>query len=109
MRAPRPCPICGSSDHLRVDCDCPPIPDRRFDFAAYCESCYDGAPMHSESHDVCPQPIGHGATEAEAIADWHESANLYDDSNDESGGWACQQCGRGVVQNHVCPQCGEIS
>lgn len=38
--------------------DFPPIPDRRFDWSAVDDDTYD--------YD---QPIGHGATEAEAIAD----------------------------------------
>lgn len=99
MKAPRPCPICDRSDYLRVDCVCPPIPVRDMDFVAYCENCYDGAP------DAGPQLTGSGATEERAIADWHESA----DDWTAPGGWVCQSCGRGVVENHECPQCGEKS
>lgn len=40
----------------------PPIPDRRFDWSAIDDHTYDGA---EDSH--CP--IGHGATEQEAIDD----------------------------------------
>ncbi len=50
---------------IRVSYVYPPIPDRRFDFCATLDS-YDGAP------DAGFQPIGWGATEAEAIADLKE-------------------------------------
>jgi hypothetical protein len=43
--------------------DYPPIPIRCWDWAAYLADEYDGAP------DAGWQPVGHGATEAEAIAD----------------------------------------
>lgn len=42
--------------------DYPPIPDRQFDWSAVDDDTYDGA---EDSH--CP--IGHGATEQEAISD----------------------------------------
>lgn len=42
-----------------------PIPDRRFDWSAVDDDTYDGA---EDSH--CP--IGHGATEQEAINDLKE-------------------------------------
>lgn len=38
--------------------DPPPIPDRRWDWSAYDEDTYEGG-----------MPIGHGATEREAIMD----------------------------------------
>jgi hypothetical protein len=47
---------------IRTSFDYPPIPDRRFDWSAVDDDTYDGA---EDSH--CP--IGHGATEQEAIAD----------------------------------------
>ena len=45
--------------------DHPPIPVRSFDWSAVTDD-YDGAP------DAGWQPVGHGATEAEAIADLME-------------------------------------
>ena len=45
--------------------DYPPIPVRSFDWSAHLDS-YDGAP------DAGWQPVGHGSTEAEAIADLQE-------------------------------------
>lgn len=45
--------------------DYPPIPIRCFDWCAFTED-YDGAP------DAGWQPVGHGETEAEAIADLME-------------------------------------
>ena len=47
---------------IRTDFIYPPIPNRSFDWQAIDEDTYDGA---ENSH--CP--IGHGASEAEAIAD----------------------------------------
>jgi len=44
----------------------PPIPIRSFDWCAYDDDTYDGAP------DAGPQCVGYGATEAEAIADFRE-------------------------------------
>lgn len=105
-QAPRPCPICDATDQLSVE---PTGGPRQFAFSAICDGCYDGAPQHSLSDDPSPQPMGEGETEEQAIASWHESANHYDRSDTETGGWACQHCGRGVVENHVCPQCGEVS
>lgn len=43
---------------LRTTHEYPPIPDRRWDWSAVDDDTYEGG---------CP--IGHGATEAEAIAD----------------------------------------
>lgn len=42
--------------------DYPPIPQRSFDWSAHLDN-YDGAP------DAGFQPVGHGATEDEAVAD----------------------------------------
>jgi hypothetical protein len=50
---------------IRADFIYPPIPLRQFDWCAYDEDTYDGAP---DSH--CP--IGYGATEEEAVADLME-------------------------------------
>jgi hypothetical protein len=47
---------------IRTSFDHPPIPVRKFDWSAIDDDTYDGA---EDSH--CP--IGHGATEQEAIAD----------------------------------------
>jgi hypothetical protein len=44
---------------IRTTFEYPPIPDRRFDWSAVDDDTYDGPGC----------PIGHGATEAEAIAD----------------------------------------
>jgi len=49
---------------IKTEYDRKPIPDRRFDWAAWDDATYDGAedsPTRSE--------IGYGATEEEAIAD----------------------------------------
>lgn len=58
------CPTCnpgGYEDHqepvIRTSHDFPPIPDRSFDWSAV-----------TDNYDL-GHPIGHGATEAEAIAD----------------------------------------
>lgn len=51
--------------HIRTTFVYPPIPDRRFDWSAVDADTYDGA-----EDSNCP--IGHGATEAEAIADLME-------------------------------------
>jgi hypothetical protein len=48
--------------NIRTEYVFPPIPDRRFDWSAVDDDTYDGA---EDSH--CP--IGHGATEQEAIDD----------------------------------------
>jgi hypothetical protein len=50
---------------IRTEYVFPPIPDRRFDWSAVDDDSYDGAP------DASPRcrAIGHGHTEAEAIAD----------------------------------------
>ncbi len=50
---------------IRTSHDYPPIPTRDMDWSAIDEDTYDGA---EDSH--CP--MGHGATEAEAIADLKE-------------------------------------
>ena len=49
----------------------PPIPIRSFDWSAHLDS-YDGAP------DAGFQPVGHGATEAEAIADLKQQIEDHD-------------------------------
>jgi hypothetical protein len=41
----------------------PPIPDRRFDWSAYDQDTYDGAPDSGNRHQV-----GYGRTEQEAIS-----------------------------------------
>lgn len=58
------CPTCnpgGYEDHqepkIITSHDCPPIPNRSFDWSAV-----------TDNYDL-GHPIGHGATEAEAIAD----------------------------------------
>lgn len=48
----------------------PPIPERCFDWAAVDDDTYDGAP------DAAHQIVGQGATEAAAILDFKEQANL---------------------------------
>jgi hypothetical protein len=53
---------------IRTTFEHPPIPDRRFDWAAVFDDEYDGAP------DAGPQLVGRGATEAEAVADLLEQA-----------------------------------
>jgi hypothetical protein len=47
---------------IRTEHVYPPIPVRQFDWAAVLDD-YDGAP------DAGYQPVGHGRTQAEAIAD----------------------------------------
>lgn len=44
----------------------PPIPIRGYDWAAYDDDTYDGAP------DAGPQIVGHGPTEEQAIANYIE-------------------------------------
>lgn len=56
---PMPCPVCGGRPF--VSHDFPPIPIRRFDYAAVCsEFCCD---EHT--------PSGHGATIDEALSEWN--------------------------------------
>lgn len=50
---------------VNVECVCPPIPTRKFDYSAVDDDTYDGAP---DSH--CPH--GTGETADEAIADLFE-------------------------------------
>lgn len=45
---------------IRTDYDPKPIPDRRFDWAAWDDSSYEGDPS---------DPLGYGACEADAIDD----------------------------------------
>jgi hypothetical protein len=49
---------------IRANYDPPPIPNRAFDWSAYDDSTYDGAPDSKNRHD-----IGWGRTEEEAVAD----------------------------------------
>lgn len=49
---------------IRTDYWAKPIPDRSFDWSAVDDDTYDGAPDSSTRNQ-----IGHGATEAEAIAE----------------------------------------
>jgi hypothetical protein len=60
-----------NAPNIRTEHVYPPIPIRQYDWAAYDDDTYDGAP------DAGPQIVGTGATEAEAIADfeqqWEES------------------------------------
>lgn len=49
-----------------TECVYPPIPIRQFDWMAYDDNTYDGAP------DAGHQIVGSGATEAEAIRDFQE-------------------------------------
>ena len=51
---------------LRTEHVFPPIPLRTFDWCAYDEDTYDGAP------DGGPQIVGWGRTEAEAVAHFRE-------------------------------------
>lgn len=97
MKAPRPCPLCGATEALQVEYTAAPIPVRHLDYAAYC-ACYDGAP------DAGPQPQGSGASAAEAVAAWHEHADCWEDEREATGGWVCQACGRGVVEDHECEE-----
>lgn len=48
--------------NIRTSYDYPPIPVRQFDWSAIDDDTYDGA-------DDSSCPIGHGATEADAIDD----------------------------------------
>ena len=49
----------GKTMNIKTSCICPPIPIRSFDWQAIDDDTYDGPGC----------PIGHGATEQEAIAD----------------------------------------
>lgn len=60
------CPNCGESAPT-VSPICPPIPTT-IRYQAACDECYDGAP----DSGAAMRALGHGATEAEAIADWRE-------------------------------------
>ena len=53
--------------NIKTECVCPPIPTRRFDWLAYDDNTYDGAPDSGTRNQ-----IGHGATKQEAIADLME-------------------------------------
>ncbi len=56
---------------LHTSCDCPPIPIRSLDWSAIDDNTYDASyEGEDESGSIwrC-SPSGHGATEAEAIAD----------------------------------------
>jgi hypothetical protein len=55
----------------------PPIPDRRFDWSAIDDNPYDGA-------DDSSCPIGHGATEQEAIDDLPESVKTLAEAKRET-------------------------
>ena len=61
---------------IRTEHIFPPIPIRQFDWCAYDDDTYDGAP------DAGPQIVGHGATEKEAVEDfmeqWNEKEGVYD-------------------------------
>src|SRR5438445_754591 len=62
--------LCGlipdySSVKIKVTCDCPPIPWRHFDYSAIDDNSFD-ADWDGERY-VTKCPIGHGATETEAI------------------------------------------
>lgn len=52
---------------IRTSYDCPPIPWRNFDWSAIDEDTYDVDCDEDGFFTNCP--IGHGATEQEAIAD----------------------------------------
>jgi hypothetical protein len=56
---------------IHTEHDLPPIPDRSFDWSAVTDD-YDGAP------DAGWQPVGHGRTEDEAIADLVRQIEEYD-------------------------------
>lgn len=60
---------------IRTTFDYPPIPSRKQDWSAYLANEYDVAP------DAGFQPVGHGATENEAIADL--MAMLEDEAHEE--------------------------
>jgi hypothetical protein len=49
--------------NIRTQCICPPIPTRAFDWLAWDDDTYDGAPDSRTRNQ-----LGSGATEAEAIA-----------------------------------------
>ena len=68
---------------VRTSFDYPPIPVRRFDWSAIDDDTYDGA------EDSCC-PVGHGATEQEAIDD------LLDQLTDGEYGAANSQFGVGA-------------
>ncbi len=51
--------------NIKTHYDPPPIPNRSFDWSAIDDDTYDGSP-----DSKCP--VGHGATEEEAIADLKE-------------------------------------
>lgn len=63
---PALCPRCGSP--VALDSWAKPIPDRRFDFEAHCS-------------DLCDEegPVGYGATETAALADWGDVADTWND------------------------------
>ncbi len=52
---------------LKTGYEPPPIPDRRWDWYCYDEDSYEAG-----------MPIGHGPTEAAAIADWYIAKELYE-------------------------------
>jgi hypothetical protein len=60
------CDRCGAT--LSVTFIYPPIPIRTSDYSCVCPDCYDGAPDSGEVSRI----QGHGATAAEAVADWKE-------------------------------------
>jgi hypothetical protein len=84
----------------------PPIPIRQYDWCAYDDNTYDGA------EDAGPQIMGHGATEAEAIAQFQERwaeafphvlniASLHDGmASCSCGGWTFAATGK-TTREHI--------
>lgn len=80
---PGPCPQCGSLAPLRADgecADCRCTPATRFALATKIVTTYDPKPIPARRFDWSAitdnyeggDPVGYGATEADAIADLYE-------------------------------------
>jgi len=74
---------------IHTEHDYPPIPIRSWDWSAHLDD-YDGAP------DAGWQPVGHGRTEDEAIADLLRQVEEYDDGYeaDEAADFRREEHGR---------------
>jgi hypothetical protein len=73
---------------IKTSYDYPPIPLRNFDWSAIDDATYDGPGC----------PVGHGATEAEAISE------LRSQLAEQEG--HCEECGEHIPEGeHVCAEC----
>lgn len=104
--------------NVKTSCVYPPIPLRQYDWCAFADNTYDGAP------DAGHQILGHGATEAEAISDfWEQWSEEHTSTcaltvvvgdgqdNQPCGGFApifCRKCRIEICHTHIDHFLGEI-